>query len=71
MSYSFIEAIRDLATGRAEFVSREVFLERLGHCSGCTSFSKLSKQCKECGCFVHSKAKFKQSSCPLDKWKSQ
>lgn len=71
MSYSFIEAIKDLATGKAEFVTQPVYLSRLESCSKCTSFAKLTKQCRECGCFVHSKAKFKKSICPQNKWKNE
>lgn len=69
-NYSFLNAIRDIATGRAEFVTQDIFLERLDKCLKCAHFAKLTKQCKSCGCFVHAKAKFKHSSCPMNFWKN-
>lgn len=70
-SYSFLNAIRDIATGRAEYVSEETFMTRLLTCKSCDYFAKLTKQCKSCGCFVHAKAKFKHSSCPMNFWEKK
>ena len=67
-NYSFLDAFKDIATGRAEFVSKDVFMMRLQECGSCSNFAKLTKQCKSCGCFVHAKAKFKHASCPVNKW---
>lgn len=67
--YSFIDALRDVASGRAEYSTKEEFLQRITICSTCDHMTKLTKQCKKCGCFIHSKAKFKQSTCPINKWK--
>ena len=67
-NYSFLNALRDIATGRAEFTQQEVFLDRVGVCAKCPHFAKLTKQCKSCGCFVHAKAKFRHASCPMNFW---
>lgn len=67
-NYTFLSAMRDIATGRAEFASEPVFLKRLDTCTKCPDFAKLSKQCKKCGCFVYAKAKFKPSNCPNGFW---
>ena len=68
-NYSFLDALRDIATGRAEFVPQEQFLERLDVCNKCNYFAHLTKQCKSCGCFVHAKAKFKHAACPMNFWR--
>lgn len=68
-NYSFLDALRDIATGRAEFVCQGQFVERLDICEKCSYFSSLIKQCKSCGCFIHAKAKFKHASCPMNFWR--
>jgi hypothetical protein len=37
-------------------------------CEACPRFFKITKQCKECGCFMPIKTKLKEAVCPLDKW---
>lgn len=69
MNFNFIDALKEIASGRPEFVTKEDFLARLDECSKCTELSKLTKQCKACGCFIHAKARFKHSGCPLNKWR--
>ena len=51
-----------------EDADEQVFNKRLNICSSCDKFSKLTHQCKECGCFMNLKAKLLHSKCPLDKW---
>jgi hypothetical protein len=41
---------------------------RYSICQSCPSFLKLTKQCKECGCFMHLKTKLQNAECPLGKW---
>ena len=49
-------------------VNGEIAKARYNICKGCSSFSELTKICKECGCFMPVKTKFKNNKCPLDKW---
>ena len=42
--------------------------ERLKICETCPKFIKLTKTCKECGCFMVLKTKLSEASCPLGKW---
>jgi hypothetical protein len=37
-------------------------------CLECPKLIKATKQCKECGCFMHLKVKLKEASCPLNFW---
>ena len=37
-------------------------------CEGCPRFFKITKQCKECGCFMPIKTKLTEAVCPLGKW---
>lgn len=50
-------------------VVKEVYNERMNICKSCDSYLKLSHQCRECGCIMNMKAKFRTSECPLGKWK--
>ena len=41
---------------------------RYSICLGCPELLKVTKQCKQCGCFMKLKVKIEGSSCPLEKW---
>lgn len=45
-----------------------VSAKRYEICEACPRFLKITKQCKECGCFMHLKVKLKEAVCPLEKW---
>lgn len=48
-------------------VDEEVRTTRLAFCEKCPSLL-ISKQCKECGCFMPIKAGLFHATCPLGKW---
>jgi hypothetical protein len=50
------------------FVSKEEYLKRYEICKSCDSFINLTKQCKECSCFMQIKCKFSGVRCPKDYW---
>lgn len=50
------------------YTTEEQAQERLDICNGCDRFIHLTKQCKECGCFMNLKTKLKNTKCPLNKW---
>lgn len=50
------------------FVDSETQANRYDICKSCDKFFELTKQCKECGCFMTLKTKLKMTSCPLNKW---
>lgn len=50
------------------FASNEQRLERMQICQGCDRYREITRQCKECGCFMVLKTQLKVSDCPLGKW---
>lgn len=42
--------------------------ERLDICLSCPELIKITKQCKQCGCFMSIKARLQEAKCPLGKW---
>jgi len=42
--------------------------ERLDICLACDRLINITKQCKECGCFVKLKVRVKSQHCPIGKW---
>lgn len=48
--------------------SKELADSRYETCLGCDRFINLTKQCKECGCFMVVKTKLQHSVCPIGKW---
>lgn len=50
-------------------VDKNTAQNRYNICKECKYFSKISKQCSKCLCFMPLKVKFENSECPLLKWK--
>jgi len=50
------------------YVSEEISDVRMSICMDCPSLIKLTKTCKECGCFMTMKTKLIKAECPLGKW---
>jgi hypothetical protein len=48
--------------------SEELANKRYSICEECPQLIQLTKQCKECGCFMNLKTKLEQATCPLGKW---
>jgi hypothetical protein len=51
-----------------EHASEEKANERFEICKSCPELIKLTKQCKNCGCFMALKTKLEKATCPLGKW---
>jgi hypothetical protein len=51
-----------------EEVDTSIASQRYAECLTCDRFRRLSRQCKECGCFMLVKVRVKSASCPLGKW---
>lgn len=58
----------DLLNPNVELASDEVESMRFSLCSDCPELIKITKQCKQCGCFMKAKVKLKDATCPLGKW---
>lgn len=50
------------------YTTDEIATERMEICNSCPRLIKLTKQCKECGCFMNLKTKLTHAKCPLAKW---
>jgi hypothetical protein len=37
-------------------------------CQSCPEFINLTKQCKQCACFMNLKTKIESAKCPIGKW---
>jgi hypothetical protein len=72
--YGLTDVIKDTITGKAEYVSDEVYKSRLDVCKKCRFLIKLplhvngTGNCGKCGCFVDFKAKYAKSKCDVFKW---
>lgn len=58
----------DVLNPNTEYVSEEISSSRYNLCNQCPEFLNVTKQCKQCGCFMVLKTKMLESSCPLGKW---
>ncbi len=51
-----------------EFASKALQNERYSVCESCDRLTSISRQCRECGCFMKLKVKLADAYCPLGKW---
>jgi hypothetical protein len=58
----------DLLNPEKNRASEEVANARYEVCSTCPEFINVTKQCKQCGCFMAAKTKLARAVCPLEKW---
>lgn len=69
-NYKITDIIKDTLTGNVQYVSNELYKQRLELCLQCPEHQFILPgdhvlQCKVCGCLMLTKAKYKRSSCPL------
>lgn len=69
--FGIIDVALQELTGKTNYVSDEIRMRRLDICRNCPHLIKLTNQCSACGCFVKSKTRYAESSCPMGKWKSE
>jgi len=50
------------------YVLEAVSSNRMDICLSCDKLIQITKQCKECGCFMSAKTKLQNATCPLGKW---
>lgn len=58
----------DMLNPNTEYVPEEEANRRYDICNACPELIDLTKQCKQCGCFMAMKTKLSKASCPLQKW---
>jgi hypothetical protein len=50
------------------YTTEEIRGDRYNTCLGCESLIRLTRTCKECGCFMSLKTWLKYAECPKEKW---
>lgn len=58
----------DILNPDAPRATDDIAAKRLEICLGCEKLIQVTKQCKECGCFMSMKTKLENATCPLGKW---
>lgn len=58
----------DLLSSNTEYVSEKISGDRYDLCLSCPELIKMTKQCKQCGCFMALKTKLLEATCPIGKW---
>lgn len=58
----------DLVNPNVQWAGDEKAAARYEVCKFCPELIKLTKQCKQCGCFMAAKTKLNDATCPLGKW---
>lgn len=58
----------DFLNPNTEYASEALADSRYSICNACPELIKLTKTCKQCGCFMAAKTKLSLATCPLGKW---
>ena len=58
----------DFVNPNTEYAPEELSTSRYEICKSCPELIKLTKQCKQCGCFMAAKTKLNNAVCPIGKW---
>lgn len=58
----------DMLNPKTKLAEEEVSNTRYEICLQCPELTKISKQCKKCGCFMAAKTKYEAAKCPIGKW---
>jgi hypothetical protein len=58
----------DLLNPMTRHADEELSTSRFSICKECPELTKLTLQCKKCGCFMAAKTKLEAAKCPIGKW---
>lgn len=58
----------DILNPAIERATKEIEEARYSICEKCPELIEMTKQCRQCGCFMKIKAKIANATCPLNKW---
>jgi hypothetical protein len=58
----------DILKPNTRFIDDYYAAQRYEICKTCPRLVQLTKQCKECGCFMKLKTKLEDATCPIGKW---
>jgi|TARA_R100000030_G_scaffold45327_1_gene34219 hypothetical protein len=71
MAKSFSKDLAKYVKEGAPNVSEQDYRQRLADCNACEHLIKERMRCGKCGCLIQHKAKWKTTTCPINKWKAQ
>jgi hypothetical protein len=72
MVFGFCRSLLRHLRGGMQKASFAEYARRLSVCSACPSqLGPINRRCKECGCNVRIKARWKNEKCPLGKWEAK
>ena len=71
MAKSFSKDLAKYVAEGAPNVSEADYRQRLADCNACEHLIKDRMRCGKCGCLIEHKAKWKTTTCPINKWKAQ
>tara|TARA_R110002012_G_C11616018_1_gene608538 strand:+ start:867 stop:1316 length:450 start_codon:yes stop_codon:yes gene_type:complete len=71
MMKSFGKDLSKYVLAGAPNCSKEDYKERLLTCDACPHLMRNVMRCGKCGCLVEHKAKWRTTTCPINKWKKQ
>tara|TARA_R100000030_G_scaffold4717_1_gene3264 strand:+ start:1366 stop:1671 length:306 start_codon:yes stop_codon:yes gene_type:complete len=71
MAKSFSKDLAKYVAEGAPNVSETDYRQRLADCNACVHLVKDKMRCGKCGCLIQHKAKWKTTTCPIGKWKTQ
>ncbi len=71
MTKSFSKDLAKYVAEGAPNVSNQDYIERLSDCNSCEHIIRDKMRCGKCGCLIEHKAKWKTTTCPINKWKPQ
>lgn len=66
---NFVSSMYKFVKSGGELTDEEEYKRRLEICQQCPLLDHDAGRCRECGCFMRTKARIKIANCPLDKWK--
>lgn len=58
----------DILNPNTGYATKDIADQRYSICQSCPEMIKLTKQCKQCGCFMVIKTKLEKAECPIGKW---
>ena len=67
-SYTIIDVLKDLVTGKLTFTTRSVKEDRQALCTVCEVRDEARNICTACGCWLPAKVRLAKSSCPMELW---
>lgn len=67
--YNILKVIKGFLLGTLKFASDEVVTHRTSICEPCEARNSTLNTCTICSCYIPTKTRLLESTCPMEKWK--